>query len=125
MTEELKDRMEFDHVIEVHRDGTVTDAEGQFAPDLMDDQIQSPEWTFFSAGYTGQYSYNGPIMHDSEYIGGRLEADILANPGYYAAVVSHYSECPDCEGIEDEDYICDNDHDEGWAVVFKPSAETE
>jgi hypothetical protein len=131
MTEKLNDRMEIGHVIEVHRDGTVTDANNLAAPTLLDDQLDSQLWTFFSTGYSGQDRYNGPIMHNSEYIGGRLEADILAKPGYYAAVESDYTHAADCE-TPDEDHepndTCDpenGDYYEGWAVVFRPSAETE
>lgn len=134
MTESLNDRMEIGHVIEVHRDGTVTDATGVAAPTLLDDELDSQLWTFFSAGYSGQHGYNGPIMHDSEYIGGALERDILAHPGYYAAVESGYSHSADC-GTPDLDHVPNEkcgypeadfyEYAEGWAVVFKPSAETE
>jgi hypothetical protein len=38
------------------------------------------------SGYTGQYGYNGAVMHASEYLGGRLAADILDDPGVYVVV---------------------------------------
>jgi hypothetical protein len=42
----------------------------------------SREWSALT-GYTGQWSYNGAVMHTREYLGGRLAEDILAEPGVY------------------------------------------
>lgn len=104
----LNDLMELDHVVQVHADGTVTDGPpGIHAPDLYDERIDGEGWEFFSAGYTGQHGYRGPIMHNSEFIGGRLESDILATPGTYVAVVAYWSP----EGDENEAAA------EGWAVL--------
>lgn len=95
----LNELMAFDHVVQVHADGTVTDAPAtEYAPECYvegdsDGQVHAdPDMTHSGgwqllAGYTGQYGYNGAIMHDSEYIGGRLADDILATPGYYVALV--------------------------------------
>jgi hypothetical protein len=108
MFDQLDKIMETDHVVQVHADGTVTDGPaGLYAPGLVDDELDSSHWEFFSTGYTGQYGYAGPIMHDSEFIGGRLARDILAEPGIYVAVAACY--LPD-----------DNDEEityEGWAVA--------
>lgn len=107
----LTDVMEFDCPIQVHEGGTVTAAPaGIHAPNLMDDELDDGRWEFFSIGYTGQHGYNGPVMHNSEYIGGRLETDILTEPGVYVAVVAYWS--PDGEAPEGEP-----DTIEGWAVV--------
>lgn len=57
-------------------------------------------------GYTGQYGYNGAVMHSSEYLGGRLADDILSTPGVYALVVV---EVLTEDGLDDEPA--------GWAVV--------
>ena len=116
--------MEIDHVIRVDADGNVWD-EGLpesvqwWAPDLHDGVLdQHPDragWEFFSAGYTRQDHYSGPIMHDSESVGGTLARDILAQPGYYVAVanyVSTHHDDDDCTGD------CDSEP-EGWAVAFK------
>jgi hypothetical protein len=103
----LSDRMEFDHVIRVHADGTVTDEPGIYAPTLLDEQLDSPKWTLFTKGYSGQYSYNGPVMHNSEYIGGGLARDILAEPGVYVAIVADWSADDD----QEKDTI------EGWAIA--------
>jgi hypothetical protein len=99
----LNDMMEFDHVIEVHADGSVTDANDVYAPDLFDDELMSDDWTLLN-GYSGQSGYSGPIMHNSEFIGGQLERDILAEPGYYVALVNN---------------SLDDDEPEGWAVAYR------
>jgi hypothetical protein len=119
MTRALNDTMEFDHVIRVADDGTVTDANGWHAPETFidcdeDGQISAADearfiaameragWSLFTTGYSGQYSYRGPIMHASEYIGGALERDILASPGLYVACIV---EC------------LDDDEPAGWIVL--------
>jgi hypothetical protein len=96
----LNDKMEFHHVVQVHADGSVTDGPaGLYAPEVYveldaDGQMVSLNpndiqidkgWTLLN-GYSGQDRYRGPIMHDSEYIGGGMERDILAEPGIYVAV---------------------------------------
>lgn len=110
--EQLQQAMDFDHVIQVHADGTITDANGIYAPELVDDDLSGEGWTLMS-GYTGQQSYCGPVMHASEYIGGRLADDILAAPGYYVAILACYT--------DDTDGVVDDIEPEGWAVAFKPA----
>lgn len=104
MPRTLNDHMEFDHVVQVHPDGTVTDGpEGVYAPELHaisdDDGSHTSETDpelFRQAGYagwqlqsghTGQHGYSGPCMHASEYIGGGLERYIMEHPGLWVAVV--------------------------------------
>lgn len=103
----LNDIMSFDHVIQVHADGAVTEPSGVYAPELHDGEIEGREWTLLT-GYTGQYGYRGPIMHDSEYVGGYLADDILAEPGVYVALVNYLS---DPEGGNSSGGL------EGWAVA--------
>lgn len=104
----LSDVMEFDHVIQVHEDGSVTDGVPDvWAPSLYDDEVDDARWTLMR-GYTGQYGYSGPIMHSSEYIGGLMADDILSTPGYYVALVNYNSD--DDEG-----------EPEGWAVAYRPA----
>jgi hypothetical protein len=111
-TDTLNAIMEFDHVVQVHPDGTVTDGPtGVYAPTLSDEELDSPHWQFFSAGYSRQDSYGGPIMHNSESIGGNLARDILTEPGIYAAIVAYWT--PDVESGENPN----EDVTEGWAVV--------
>lgn len=102
----LNDIMEFDHVIQVHEDGTITDAPSNvWAPGLYDDELDDDRWTLMK-GYSGQHMYSGPIMHNSEYIGGRMEQDIREAPGYYVALVNVDTE--------------DDGNSEGWAVAYRP-----
>src|SRR5262245_35140668 len=53
--------------------------------DMLIDGILHAESLWWEAltGYTGQYGYRGPVMHASEFVGGRLERDIRATPGVY------------------------------------------
>jgi hypothetical protein len=107
--------MEFDHIIQVYRDGTVTNAPSDISPpEVMDDEVQTP-WRLLT-GYTGQYGYRGPTMHPSEYIGGRLERDILATPGYYVALLSYSA---------DDDAVDADIEPDGWVVAYLPSHEVE
>lgn len=104
----LSDRMDFDHVIRVHGDGTVTDATNVYGPEYVDhetvDAGRVEGWTML-AGFTGQDSYNGACMHPSEYVGGGLERYILSMPGLYCTVV-----------VYDAD---DNAEFAGWAVAYR------
>jgi hypothetical protein len=82
--------MEFDHVVRVHDDGSVTNELGVYAPELYEGELpMDSKWELLD-GYSGQDRYAGPIMHDSEFIGGQMERDILENPGVYVAIVSTY-----------------------------------
>lgn len=106
----LNSVMEFDHVIRVHADGTVTDAPDVWAPDMRDGTLdtyrhiasQPVGWTLMT-GYTGQDRYHGPCMHASEYIGGGMAQDILDAPGLYVALV---------------DYASDDSEPEGWGIAY-------
>lgn len=119
----LSDIMEFDRVIQIHEDGSVTDAPGVYGPERLEHGENGRgvdpygllgDWTLFTDGYTGQYGYSGPIMHNSEYIGGRLAEDILDTPGFYVALVCYW---PDDEDTTDEDREIDGDYAEGWAIA--------
>lgn len=104
----LNEVMDFDHVVEVHPDGSVTDGPaGIYAPEISwEEQDVTPQGWSLLNGYSGQFWYSGPIMHPSEYIGGRMEWDILAEPGVYVAlVVDSYP-----EGVEESEPV-------GWAVA--------
>jgi hypothetical protein len=48
--------------------------------DPVIEQYPGDTWDFFSRGYTGQYGVrrSDPVMHNSEFLGGRLARDILA-----------------------------------------------
>jgi hypothetical protein len=104
--------MEIDHVIRVGDDGSVTDADGVYAPDVYEDDGEllpvGSGWSLLD-GYSGQDRYSGPIMHASEYIGGRMASDILETPGLYVAVVV---------------YPLDDSEPDGWAVAYRESEES-
>ena len=99
----LNEIMDFDHVVEVREDGTIIDRNDIFAPELYGDRVSSG-WTLLN-GWSGQDRYPGPIMHPSEYIGGRMEVWIRENPGIYVALVAY-----DEDGDEEPD---------GWAVAVR------
>jgi len=86
----LSEIMDFDHVIMVRADGTVTDdtPNAPYAPEMDNGGMEETGYASWElmTGYTGQYGYHGPYMHASEYIGGRMARDILATPGYYVSV---------------------------------------
>lgn len=126
--EDLNSVMEFDHVIRVNADGTISDVEEYYyfelSTDLGEDGIWHPSeslpegWSLMN-GYSGQQGYAGPHMHQSEYIGGRMARDILETPGLYVALYvtanCGYTE----EGCTEEDgCYCEETE---WAVAFKPA----
>jgi len=105
--DKLNDLMQFEHVIEVHEDGTVTEPSGIYAPEVVEINgvagTGDPSWELLN-GFSGQYGYSGPVMHPSEYIGDGLARYILETPGIYVAVV-----------VSDVHH----DDDAGWAVARK------
>lgn len=117
--DELNAIMEFDHPVEVHADGSVTDGfSNVFSPEVYhvegqqhpkDVEILSDEWVAFSVGYTGQYGYNGAVMHASEFIGGGLARDILAEPGIYVVT--------SVEVLPEDDDDDENPEPAGWIVL--------
>lgn len=110
---ELNSIMEFDHIIEVHDDGTITEPSDIWAPDLFNGELDSRDdgWTLLN-GFSRQYGYSGPIMHPSEFIGGNIERYIRETPGLYVALVSY---CDD-EDSDSEDSELDID---GWAIATR------
>lgn len=107
--------MDFDHPVRVNADGSVTDdLDGVHAPSLYGEALDSREWELIG-GYSGQYNYSGPIMHPSEFIGGALARDILAEPGVYVALVS-YCDHSDPDLCPDGDEGCDSA--DGWAIAY-------
>jgi hypothetical protein len=99
----LDEIMEFDHPVRVGEDGSVCDGlEGVYAPELVMetdddgqildqheqdyiDQARRQGWELLT-GWTGQYSYHGPIMHASEFVGGALADHISETPGTYVVI---------------------------------------
>lgn len=88
---ELQQFVEFDCPFRVDYYGALSDALEFHAPEVYhsdadDIEVYGTGWAPLT-GYTGQYSYNGAVMHASEYLGGRLADDILSTPGVYVVVV--------------------------------------
>lgn len=131
--ENLNSVMEFDHVIRVNADGTVTDrvedapyfdeALRCYLTDpetwLWETEVNLPEGWHLMNGYSGQHGYSGPEMHVSEFIGGRMARDILETPGDYVALVVE-SDCGYTEEFCSEESGCDCEP-AGWVVAFKPA----
>lgn len=138
MGETLNETMAFDHVIRVDERGGVSEPSwvrepgGAYVhtegaePEL--EQRPGDGWSMLS-GWTGQYSYNGPVMHNSEFIGGGLAEHIRQNPGYYVALTVSYvgtgeTNCEKC-GAESGEWCtddCEGDREtliEGWVVAFR------
>lgn len=119
--DKLNDMLHIDDVVRVSEGGTVEKIADVYAPDinvgtdehgqitaydewLMIETAKSEGWTLLT-GWTGQYSYNGPIMHASEYVGGRLAEHILENPGIYAVTT-----------VETLD---NGEEAAGWVIAFR------
>lgn len=94
--------MKTDRVIRSHGDGTVSVERGTYAPEVScetddDGQISKEDdasmvasierqgWKVES-GWSGQYLYSGPIMHVSEFVGGRVAEHVLETDGLWVAV---------------------------------------
>lgn len=115
----LNDIMEFDHVIRVHRDGQITSGEigAPMEPDVENGDLanrESGEWSLMT-GYTGQDRVrHQPVMHNSEFIGGRMEEDIRSTPGLYVALIMRWDLDEDSDDEDRErGYI-----EEGWVVAY-------
>ncbi len=131
--DKLDDVMEFDHVIRVNADGTVTDrVEGAPYFDeaarcylvdpeawLWEDEFNLPEGWSLMNGYSGQQGYRGPVMHTSEYIGGGMARDILETPGDYVLLAVE-SDCGYTQEFCSEETGCDCEP-AGWVVATKPA----
>lgn len=74
--------------------------------------VEGTGWELVS-GFTGQHGYDGPVMHESEYMGGGIVQYTIDTPGVYAVqYVAAWSD-PDFEEYE---YV-------GWALLrYGPSA---
>lgn len=112
----LSEFMEFDHVIMVSDDGSISEPSGVHAPEVYWTNggpiVEPGGWSLMN-GYSGQHLYSGPVMHPSEYIGGDLAYDILHEPGLYVAVVVDAIDCEDHDNPDE----CGCDRNAGWAVA--------
>lgn len=112
--EDLDAMVEFDSPFTIDESGNLTDS-AEYAPSSYDGELDGNGWEYWSHGYSGQYAYRGPIMHPSEFLGGGMARDLLAEPGTYCVIADEHlhSEDCDCEETEGQDDAMPN----GWAVV--------
>lgn len=102
---DLGDIMEFDAVIQINGDRTASRRLDIHAPELCDGELSALSgrpWRLMT-GHSGQHGYSGPLMHQSEVIGGGMADYILDRPGLYVALV---------------DYTIDGDASDCWAVAY-------
>ena len=103
----LNSLVKFDSAFIVTSEG-IEDAHEVYVPavqnaDVRDIYIESTNWEALT-GYTGQYGYNGAVLHASETLSGGLARDILEDVGgIYAVTV-----------VEDMD---DPENPAGWCVL--------
>lgn len=75
--------------------------------------VDGTGWELVS-GFTGQYGYNGPLMHESEYMGGGIVQYTIDTPGIYTVQYVAAWTDPD---FEEYDYV-------GWVLLrYGPSAD--
>lgn len=98
----LDRQVEFDLPFRVDEVGNVEVAGDVYAPDVFHDEQHSmtidgipyrdsEEWEALT-GWTGQHGYNGPVMHQSEFLGGGLAQHVLDTPGVYVVVAVEVEE---------------------------------
>jgi hypothetical protein len=131
----LNDVMELDAVVRVLPGRTVTEPDhgnrANWAPDAvveldsggqivssgeedMEAAVRDEGWCLMY-GYSGQVGGRASvIMHPSEFIGGRMAADILAVPGVYVAL--------EVDGVYPSEAAEEADSDDpiGWVVAYRP-----
>lgn len=103
--QDLNEVMDFDRVIRVHADGTVSYERTIYGPELFAGELSAyggRDWRLMN-GYSSQDSYAGPLMHSCESVGAGMGRDILATPGLYVSLV----DTPDDDGEA-----------ESWAVAY-------
>lgn len=75
--------------------------------------IEGTGWELVS-GFTGQHGYDGPVMHESEYMGGGIVQYTMDTPGIYA--VQYVAAWSDYD-FEEYEYV-------GWVLLrYGPSTD--
>lgn len=109
--------LDFDTVFRLV-DGEVIEVQDEYAPNVYNDPdddvyLEDSRWSCFT-GLTGQYGYNGAVMHSSELFSANLALYLL----------DHDQECDDClyslvvvNDLEDDEPI-------GWAIVHRELSNT-
>jgi hypothetical protein len=111
--------VEFDHPFTI-TNGEVIDVPNAYAPSVYlaegedSETIDGQGWEFVSHGWTGQYGYNGPVMHASEFIGEGIAerlAEIAEDYQAFATVIVDF--IPEDEDDQSTEPV-------GWAIVGLP-----
>jgi hypothetical protein len=107
--------VEFDHPFAIYNGQVIEDIPGVYVPsvynsDEADIDIDSAYWVALSDGWTGQYGYNGPVMHPSEYIG-----EFIANR--LEEIAEDYKAFGITEVMDDTDA----DNVIGWVILGLPA----
>lgn len=100
---------DFDSPFRIAEGGYIKKATGIYAPDLLNDELSGAQGWEFINGFSGQDRYAGPIMHESEYLGGGMAQYVLDNPGVYVLVAAYYDPEDEAEDSAVEIH--------GWALV--------
>lgn len=120
--------IDFDHTFTLTEDGVIGEST-EYGPSVHNDPdgdilIESRDWEALT-GLTGQYSYNGAVMHPSEFIGGTCISGAMVHlcedmPPQTFVITSVEVDCDDeCGGAEDSDKCEDfGDHfPAGWCIL--------
>ena len=85
----------------------------------LKDWREATEWEPMN-GYSGQYGYSGPTMHASEFVGGRMAEDVLADVGgVYVAVTVECQPNWDASEEEQDEYR----EPAGWMLLKRKDIE--
>lgn len=117
--------IEFDHAFTLHPDGSITDAD-DYAPmvyegdGIEDIEIDSTAWRALT-NLTGQYLYNGAVMHPSEYIGSGVARVMHDMTDWEDSDISHpvtfvVTTVIACDDVQSDYY--DNNLT-GWVILEK------
>ncbi len=109
---------EFDFTYRINADGNITEARDEYSPEVShdpgNDVCVESGWDVLT-GFTGQYGYNGAVMHPSEQWGD-WAVNALREQASDSDVVFCIVEVRDEDGgFPDGDPI-------GWAVAYKSLA---
>jgi len=115
---------DFDQVFAITENGNyVGNIAGQYAPEAVNpdgtaDATEIQGWQLLLSGYSAQWSYSGPWMHDSETLSDAILDLITSTPGYWVAIYGTY-ECEYEDEHPETHHECEP-HIEGWTMAHKP-----
>lgn len=127
--ETLNDNVEFDcpFIVGAQDDGEtiIEDDPDTYAPCVIDYidrdgssigemDVDDSAWEPVS-GYSGQHGYRGPEMHASEFLGGGMARDVLADTGAVYVIVA-VTNLPEWEATDEETEDVRNS-ESGWVLL--------